>query len=715
MRNCCSRLFKYLFGREQRIDEEEASALVTKVPINLSVTPSDDFKSLPEISKRNSTVSPVRDFEVTCVLTESDLTVVIIAKKVDYIKRFLTRHQKQTTARLSEPKIQEKLHTFIDHSKDTLSRIQEIYYLYKRDKYDKSIRREQMPILHYNYLYFVKTKNCFSKELLDEKPPKNHNDAFILRNFIEGFEEVINPSPTCTLEREFIENIFAPKLEELNLFVKEEKVLRPTCFISYAWGISLHEDWVRQLNSYLTKAGIETKIDKVHNRTESTPAFINQAGSTDFVLIIGTHNLRIKYERKCSIISSELDIIFKRKGKGVIKIILEGNEGNAFPDIIWPFACDERDFSDDLLSYDEAYFKKIFLLLSNFYPTLHDKITKLSTAGRTKFFIEKDKLDVKGGAGFTKSQIDEGVLQASLPGGASPLLFVEEQVSRDGNCGFTILGATRDELVSTLKSFADDLEARDSLCEEIHEALATGLWEGPSDEGRACIANMQRLDSEFQALFVSTTRKYGADNRVALGDFILFLNTIGCADDAEQLTSANLKIATQREQLIIYCKQRDIFLAYLDRLCINEPPEARLQLGYKSAILYAKAKQIAFYIWTRSVESPNQLRLMDSYIPATPSRQIIHGLHTDRLTHFNLLTEKNNLRLNKFPMCTVVTTKSSVAAMRTLGAPTAAGIFTPSAAATGGGGGAAGAAAAAASTAASLYTAASDSEGVRPH
>jgi len=232
--------------------------------------------------------------------------------------------------------------------------------------------------------------------------------------------------------------------------------------------------------------------------------------------------------------------------------------------------------------------------------------------------------------------------EAHLPDRAAPLFFEEARVLADGNCGFTLLGVTRDEFANTLAPLADDPETRASIWDEIHEALTTELWEGPSAEWQTYFNTMQRLDGEFQTSLVELGVLYNLDHTQPLNDFILSLDRLGHIADAERLRQTDLDIDLQRTHFEIYCKRKDVFLAYIERLRINEAGNL-LWIGNKSAVLYAKIKNISLYLWRLFEEGSNQLDLESSHVSAVPNGQVIHGLRTDDGTHYNLLVEQENV------------------------------------------------------------------------
>ncbi len=68
-----------------------------------------------------------------------------------------------------------------------------------------------------------------------------------------------------------------------------------------------------------------------------------------------------------------------------------------------------------------------------------------------------------------------------IQGQLVPLVFIEEVVPGDGDCGFNVLSVTRQELVDTLLPLATDVEARMDLACEIHDAVVANEFSLEND------------------------------------------------------------------------------------------------------------------------------------------------------------------------------------------------------------------------------------------
>jgi len=166
---------------------------------------------------------------------------------------------------------------------------------------------------------------------------------------------------------------FEQVLFRLKSYVTDEEINSPECFISYAWGVQDHENWVeRKLAMDLQKAGITVVLDRWENARvgASVPRFVERIGKADKVIVIGTPLYRKKYENnepmRSFVVAAEGDLIGKRmigteaEKESVLPVLLDGSEKTAFP-----FFLQGRIYAD--FRKKEAYFDKAFELLLNLY------------------------------------------------------------------------------------------------------------------------------------------------------------------------------------------------------------------------------------------------------------------------------------------------------------------------------------------------------------
>lgn len=121
-----------------------------------------------------------------------------------------------------------------------------------------------------------------------------------------------------------------------------------TVFISYAWGVTEHEDWVeRKLADHLQDAGFDVLLDRWENSAagKGVARFIERIPKSDFVVIVGTPKYVEKYEKKLSstgtVVSTEIELIntcfiynSEEGASKLIPLILSGNRETALPPLL---------------------------------------------------------------------------------------------------------------------------------------------------------------------------------------------------------------------------------------------------------------------------------------------------------------------------------------------------------------------------------------------
>jgi small GTP-binding protein len=174
---------------------------------------------------------------------------------------------------------------------------------------------------------------------------------------------------------------FEQVLFRLKNYVTEQKIVVPECFISYAWGNPDQERWVeRRLATDLQKAGVMVVLDRWENARigASVPRFVERAGKTDRVVVVGTPLYRKKYDNneqmRSFVVAAEGDLIGKRmigteaEKESVLPVLLEGTDKSAFPLLL-----QGRVYAD--FRNIEAYFDTMFeLLLSLLQIHSHDPV-----------------------------------------------------------------------------------------------------------------------------------------------------------------------------------------------------------------------------------------------------------------------------------------------------------------------------------------------------
>jgi WD40 repeat protein len=170
-----------------------------------------------------------------------------------------------------------------------------------------------------------------------------------------------------------------------NSYVTEQKIAAPECLISYAWGDPEQERWVEHnLASDLLKAGIKVVLDRWENRRigASVSRFVERAGKSERVIIVGTPRYRAKFEKgdpvRPYVIVAESELIGARllgteaEKQTVIPVLLEGDPKNSLPLLL-----QGRVYAD--FRAVETYFDAVFDLILSLYsiPAHHPVAAEL--------------------------------------------------------------------------------------------------------------------------------------------------------------------------------------------------------------------------------------------------------------------------------------------------------------------------------------------------
>lgn len=165
---------------------------------------------------------------------------------------------------------------------------------------------------------------------------------------------------------------FAKALVWLKGYLRNLEKPVPSCFISYAWGITEHERWVRKLAEDMWDAGIEVILDDWDNSSigSSVPRFISRLETCHFIVVIGTPLFLEKYQNKVSatgsVVAAEVDLIAQRlirteqEKSTVLPTLLEGDDRSALPALLRGRAY--ADFREK-----RFYFSRLFDLILTIY------------------------------------------------------------------------------------------------------------------------------------------------------------------------------------------------------------------------------------------------------------------------------------------------------------------------------------------------------------
>jgi len=256
-----------------------------------------------------------------------------------------------------------------------------------------------------------------------------------------------------------------------------------------------------------------------------------------------------------------------------------------------------------------------------------------------------------------KAEIKQPSLSAALASqklhaqlGDKTLEFDEHDILGDGNCGFTSLGTTREEVSSLLLSLADDEKARIELADEVQGLLRENR------ESKLHTEKTQKLFAELDTAQVALDEQVRQlNNQLATEAKTTETKTIPSAVFQRQnleglierlkesshpphqttlttLRTARLQIFQIREKIKLCCQSREVFERYIvEGLARTE------WLGYRSAKLFAKLKQYNLYVFRPVVGKSGWLELAEQQECAAPENTF-YLLHTNRFTHYNLLS-----------------------------------------------------------------------------
>lgn len=186
-------------------------------------------------------------------------------------------------------------------------------------------------------------------------------------------------------------------LRQLSTYAKLKNPIK--VFISYAWGISQHEDLVKEIVNDLILAGFHLLYDRKEDRKgkhlwEFIDKMITEA---NFIIVIGTHHYLMKYQYRSKVneqehvLAAEGALIsymvgFNRiQSEKIIPLLLEGPAEKAFPPALLPkLAVDfwKRDRYLEMFSlissmYNIAYDDKIFLNIIDVFKNSRATINKM--------------------------------------------------------------------------------------------------------------------------------------------------------------------------------------------------------------------------------------------------------------------------------------------------------------------------------------------------
>jgi len=180
-------------------------------------------------------------------------------------------------------------------------------------------------------------------------------------------------------------SLFEQAVFQVMTYVNGEKLKRPACFISYAWGDAGQERWVeKSLATDLQKAGIRVLLDRWENSRvgSSIMRFVEEIEECDYLIVVGTPLYRKKAKNvasaKGSVAAAEWELAGIRllasevEKKTVMPVLLAGEKSEAFPPLLRGRVF--ADFRDE-----RAYFTTAFDLILSLYdiPFNHRAVADL--------------------------------------------------------------------------------------------------------------------------------------------------------------------------------------------------------------------------------------------------------------------------------------------------------------------------------------------------
>jgi GTPase SAR1 family protein len=170
---------------------------------------------------------------------------------------------------------------------------------------------------------------------------------------------------------------FEQAIFRLASYVEDQKLDRPECFISYAWGDRERERWVEQnLAKDLQKAGVNVVLDRWENDRagKSVSRFVSRIAECDIVIPVGTPLYFEKFKNEVSstgsVVAAEVALISQRllgtdaEKETVMPLLLAGEKKTSLPPLMWDQV--HRDFRTE-----RAYFITAFDFILDLYEIAH--------------------------------------------------------------------------------------------------------------------------------------------------------------------------------------------------------------------------------------------------------------------------------------------------------------------------------------------------------
>ncbi len=249
-----------------------------------------------------------------------------------------------------------------------------------RGLFERFLSRNELEILRYQAVICPKCGRQLARAVVMELLSENELESYC--NKCGNRLSLPDPTPLTKLssrEQVIIDTeqavavrrtAFEAALVRVKALLRDrDKTQKPSCFISYSWGIPKHEKWVVQLANDLLNAGISVLLDRWHSPPGTNlDEYIDRILSCDFVIPVGTFKLREKYinQETDAVVAAELKLINLRirqpttYGHTVLSVLLDGNAETSFTPQLQPLVC--IDFREESL-----YFRKLFDMIWRMY------------------------------------------------------------------------------------------------------------------------------------------------------------------------------------------------------------------------------------------------------------------------------------------------------------------------------------------------------------
>lgn len=248
-------------------------------------------------------------------------------------------------------------------------------------------------------------------------------------------------------------------------------------------------------------------------------------------------------------------------------------------------------------------------------------------------------------ARFSTQPVFPTIFQGQWQG--ETLCFQEEEVAKDGDCGFTALDYTRQAGVNLLVQKADDEKCRTLALPEIRAAFTGRTLPQAMQERKDYITLRAAYDSAYSELDgcvreINNELKFTGSQRMRDADLLRHLeSTRGRENELYQkLEQAKTACIAQEQKLDDYCGKKTTYNAFVCR-DLNRGD----WLGFvrkegdryptSTLDILALEQKLEVVIWHR-VNGSHTLECVHHFNPAGATKTV-HLIHTDDGTHYNIL------------------------------------------------------------------------------